>query len=125
VGVVLDLVDVLTARGQPVDARGERELDDLEGKLGARGLVSDAAQPSSVQRHGDKARTRATLGEEAGEVHHGYGVPLSHEGDDDEVRRWRQWWRGHGGGGLLRGRHETYFERRAQKDAARNRVACT
>nr|CAB3453470.1 unnamed protein product [Digitaria exilis] len=87
---VRDLVHVLDARRQAVDAGRERELDELQGEVGAGGLLSDAAQPSAVHRRRDEARARAALGEEAGEVDHGDGMALRHEGDDDKVSRWRR-----------------------------------
>jgi hypothetical protein len=88
--VVRDLVHVLDARGQAVDARRERELHDLQRELGARGLVSDAGQPGAVRRRRDEAHARAAFGEQAGEVDHGDGVTLRHERDDNEVRRRRR-----------------------------------
>nr|ACN35257.1 unknown [Zea mays] len=104
VAVVRDLVHVLDARGQAVHVRRERELHDLEGQLGARGLLGDATQPCAVQRCRHQARARTALRQEEGEVDHGDGVALRHEGDDNEVR-WRRWWRWRISSRFIRGRH--------------------
>jgi hypothetical protein len=83
----LEHVNVLAPVWQAEISSREGELQQLHWQASLLHGGDEPRHPAGVDRSGDEADLSAVLGQQAGHVGHGDGVPLRHHRDQHEVHR--------------------------------------